>query len=231
MADRDVISDQLWAVIEPLLPKARGRSRPWLDHRLVVEGVAWRFRTERRPDLQGSPGDRRACTALDHGPDRQRQRHHHDDQTLERIRGTPTAAGAHAPARVLADKGHPSRANRAYLARRGIKATIPDREDQKANRASCGRKGGRPPVFDAGLHKETRRRRTRVQPAQDLARHRRAQRQDRPQLPGRHHPRRRSHLATHDSINTSSGLFHEWRSQMLIAAIWMVCFVAHGELS
>jgi transposase len=43
--DRDVITDEIWAVIEPLLPAVLGRSRPWLDHRMVVEGVAWRFRT------------------------------------------------------------------------------------------------------------------------------------------------------------------------------------------
>lgn len=40
-----MISDEVWAVIEPLLPKTVGRSRPWLDHRIVLEGVAWRFRT------------------------------------------------------------------------------------------------------------------------------------------------------------------------------------------
>jgi transposase len=43
--ERTVISDEAWAVIEPLLPRAVGRSRPWLDHRMVIEGVAWRFRT------------------------------------------------------------------------------------------------------------------------------------------------------------------------------------------
>ena len=43
--DRDVVSDAAWAVIEPLLPPQRGNGRPWLDHRMVIEGVAWRFRT------------------------------------------------------------------------------------------------------------------------------------------------------------------------------------------
>jgi transposase len=43
--ERDVVSDEAWAVIEPLLPRATGRSRPWIDHRRVVEGVVWRFRT------------------------------------------------------------------------------------------------------------------------------------------------------------------------------------------
>ena len=42
---------------------------------------------------------------------------------------------------VQADKGYPSRANRAYLAARGIKANIPDRADQIApvrRRTRCG---------------------------------------------------------------------------------------------
>ena len=40
-----MISDEMWAVIEPLLPRSQGAGRPWSDHRLTVEGVAWRFRT------------------------------------------------------------------------------------------------------------------------------------------------------------------------------------------
>jgi transposase len=43
--ERDVISDEMWAVIEPLLPRSQGAGRPWSAHRLTVEGVAWRFRT------------------------------------------------------------------------------------------------------------------------------------------------------------------------------------------
>lgn len=38
---RQEISDGLWAVIEPLMPSTTGRSRPWTDHRLAVEGIAW----------------------------------------------------------------------------------------------------------------------------------------------------------------------------------------------
>ena len=34
------------------------------------------------------------------------------------------------PSRVIADKGYPSKKNRAFLRRRGIKATIPERDDQ-----------------------------------------------------------------------------------------------------
>jgi len=38
------------------------------------------------------------------------------------------------PVRVLADKGYPSRANRAYLRKCGIQAVIPGRRDQRGNR-------------------------------------------------------------------------------------------------
>ena len=42
----DVISDDLWAVIEPVLPtNQRRRGRPWNDHRRTLEAIAWRFRT------------------------------------------------------------------------------------------------------------------------------------------------------------------------------------------
>ncbi|MFI1465607.1 IS5 family transposase [Nocardia carnea] len=56
------------------------------------------------------------------------------------------------PERVLADKAYSSAANRAYLRRRGIKATIPIKADQAANRAAKGHSGGRPPAFELGLY-------------------------------------------------------------------------------
>ena len=46
MSDRDVISDALWEQIEPLLPSTRPqRGEHWTPHRMVLEGIAWRFRT------------------------------------------------------------------------------------------------------------------------------------------------------------------------------------------
>ena len=48
------------------------------------------------------------------------------------------------PERVLADKGYPSKANRAWLREHGIAATIPEREDQIAHRR---RRPGRPIDF------------------------------------------------------------------------------------
>jgi transposase len=57
------------------------------------------------------------------------------------------------PDRLIADKGYSSRAIRAHLRRRGIRATIPERRDQQANRARRGRAGGRPPAFDPVIYK------------------------------------------------------------------------------
>jgi putative transposase len=41
-----VISDEFWAVVEPLMPSHVGkRGNRFGDHRLMLEGIAWRFRT------------------------------------------------------------------------------------------------------------------------------------------------------------------------------------------
>ena len=58
------------------------------------------------------------------------------------------------PQRVLADKAYTSKANRAYLRRRGIKACIPSKADQDAHRRRKGSKGGRPPAFDPEVYKQ-----------------------------------------------------------------------------
>ena len=57
------------------------------------------------------------------------------------------------PSRVLADKAYSSRANRALLRCRGIRATIPEKDDQAAHRRARGSKGGRPPAFDTAVYK------------------------------------------------------------------------------
>jgi transposase len=56
------------------------------------------------------------------------------------------------PDRVLADKAYSARANRAYLRRRGIPATIPVKADQAAHRRQKGSAGGRPPAFNPELY-------------------------------------------------------------------------------
>ena len=58
------------------------------------------------------------------------------------------------PAAVAGDKAYSSRANRAYLRGRGIKAVIPEKKDQAANRKKRGRRGGRPVTHDAELYKD-----------------------------------------------------------------------------
>ena len=46
LVTRQEISEEVWAVMEPLMPTVTGRSRPWTDHRLAVEGMAWKYRTD-----------------------------------------------------------------------------------------------------------------------------------------------------------------------------------------
>ena len=74
---------------------------------------------------------------------------------LGRIR-VPRAGSGHPrtrPDQVLAGKAYGSRANRAYLRRRKIACTIPEKADQVRNRTNKGRAGGRPPGFDPELYK------------------------------------------------------------------------------
>ncbi len=58
------------------------------------------------------------------------------------------------PSLVLADRAYTSRANRAYLRRRGIKACIPSKSDQDAHRLAKGSRGGRPPRFDPAVYRQ-----------------------------------------------------------------------------
>ncbi|MDQ0808390.1 transposase [Streptomyces sp. B3I7] len=58
------------------------------------------------------------------------------------------------PDKVRADKAYGSGANRAYLRKRGIRCTIPEKRDQTANRKKRGSHGGRPPKFDKDDYKQ-----------------------------------------------------------------------------
>jgi transposase len=58
------------------------------------------------------------------------------------------------PDRVLADRAYSSRANRDWLARHGIRATIPTPADQAGHRHRRGSRGGRPPAFDPAQYKD-----------------------------------------------------------------------------
>jgi transposase len=75
---------------------------------------------------------------------------------LQRIR-VPRLGGGRPrsrPDRVLADKAYAGQANRAYLRRLGIRATIPIKADHAANRRKRGAKGGRPHAFDPERYKQ-----------------------------------------------------------------------------
>ncbi|MFJ7297165.1 IS5 family transposase [Streptomyces collinus] len=58
------------------------------------------------------------------------------------------------PLAVLADRAYSSRAIRAHLRRRGIRAVIPQPSDQIGHRLRRGRLGGRPPGFDSHAYKQ-----------------------------------------------------------------------------
>ncbi|MGV9367474.1 MULTISPECIES: transposase [unclassified Amycolatopsis] len=55
---------------------------------------------------------------------------------------------------MSADKAYTSKANRAHLRGRGIKATIPSKADQDAPRKAKRSRGGRPPAFDPEIYKQ-----------------------------------------------------------------------------
>ncbi|ATZ22196.1 Transposase DDE domain protein [Streptomyces lavendulae subsp. lavendulae] len=67
-----------------------------------------------------------------------------------RVRG-PVGRPRTPPGAVAGDKAYSSRGNRAYLRRHGIKAVIPEKKDQAANRKKRGARGGRPVSHDADL--------------------------------------------------------------------------------
>ncbi|MEU7070124.1 transposase [Streptomyces narbonensis] len=77
------------------------------------------------------------------------------ERVLEKVRVPRIGPGRPRvrPNRVRADKAYASRRNRAYLRRRGIRCTIPDKADQARNRKKMGALGGRPPRFDAEDYK------------------------------------------------------------------------------
>ena len=58
------------------------------------------------------------------------------------------------PDAVAGDKAYSSRGNRAYLRKRKIRAVIPEKVDQAANRKKKGSRGGRPVHHDTELYKD-----------------------------------------------------------------------------
>ncbi|SDY59923.1 Putative transposase of IS4/5 family, partial [Modestobacter sp. DSM 44400] len=45
MLRTDEIPDELWELIQPVLPAGGHQGRPWNDHRLTLEAIIWRYRT------------------------------------------------------------------------------------------------------------------------------------------------------------------------------------------
>lgn len=76
-----------------------------------------------------------------------------------RVPRTGTGRPRCRPDRVIADKAYSSRGFRAYLRKRGIAHTIPEKTDQRRHRLRRGGHGGRPPAFD----RETYRRRNTIE--------------------------------------------------------------------
>ncbi|MEU0196694.1 MULTISPECIES: IS5 family transposase [unclassified Streptomyces] len=78
------------------------------------------------------------------------------ETVMSRIRVPRTGPGRPRtrPLAVLADRAYSSRAIRAYLRRRGIRAVIPQPSDQVGHRLRRGRLGGRPPGFDTEAYKQ-----------------------------------------------------------------------------
>lgn len=74
------------------------------------------------------------------------------ETVIDKIRVTRPGPGRSRvrPERVVADKGYSARSFRAYLRRRGIKATTPERVDQLAGRR---RRHQRPCGFDNAAYR------------------------------------------------------------------------------
>ncbi|WP_051803948.1 MULTISPECIES: IS5/IS1182 family transposase [unclassified Streptomyces] len=115
-----------------------GRSRGWLTNKI-------RLAVEQRQKLLSA-----LITAGHRGDSVQ------FEPVLEAIRVPRIGPGRprRRPDRVRADKTNDSRRNRAYLLRRGIKATIPVPADRVRNRQKPGFRGGRPPKLDKSDYRE-----------------------------------------------------------------------------
>ena len=119
-----------------------------------------------------------------------------DTGPFVQIRVLTTGRPRSRPDRVLADKGYPSKANRAWLRQHDIAATIPDRDDQIAHRR---KKPGRP--IDFGPEQRNATRDAASSNAASISSSNgealRCAQTSRPQLPRRPLPRRHPLLAQH----------------------------------
>ncbi|MFE9498248.1 IS5 family transposase [Streptomyces collinus] len=158
---RGDLTDEQWAVLETLLPKGAKAGRPpvW-SRRQLIDGIRFRVRTDGDHGLGRSRGGftTKLHLAVEQGQKPmsivvtagQRGDSPQFEPVLEKVRVPRIGRGRPRvrPDRVRADKAYASRRNRAYLRRRGIRCTIPDKADQARNRQKLGYRGGRPPRFD-----------------------------------------------------------------------------------
>ncbi len=89
-----------------------------------------------------TPGQRANCTQF--------------EPVLEKIRVPRTGPGRprKTPDSVAADKAYSNGPYRAYLRRRGIRHTTPEKADSQAARLRKGSRGGCPPAFDEKRYKK-----------------------------------------------------------------------------
>uniref|UniRef100_UPI0036F1D039 IS5 family transposase n=1 Tax=Streptomyces malaysiensis TaxID=92644 RepID=UPI0036F1D039 len=134
------------AVAEPARPaggggaggEGLGRSRGGFTSKLHLSADG-----RCRPlSLVVTPGQRADCTQF--------------QTVLARIRVPRVGPGRprSKPDSVAADKGYSNGPCRAYLRRRGIRHTIPEKTDSRSARLRKGSHGGRPPCFDEERYKK-----------------------------------------------------------------------------
>ncbi|HEX6544310.1 MAG TPA: transposase [Ktedonobacterales bacterium] len=139
MVGRGELTDQAWSSVEPLMPTSRRRGGQWQDHRTVINGIVWKLRAARRGGIcLSATGRGRRVTQL--------------QAVLKGIR-VPRPAGRGRPRprpdRLIADNGYRYPRCRRWLRQRQIPHTIPERRDQRAQRAV---RPGRPLRFDKAIY-------------------------------------------------------------------------------
>ncbi|MFD9503631.1 transposase [Streptomyces sp. NPDC060035] len=158
---RGDLTDEQWAVWEPLLPTGTKTGRPPVrPRRQLIDGTRFRVRTgvpwRDVPVEYGLWG-----RSYDLFRQWQRDGTWHRllarfEPVLDKVRVPRIGPGrprVH-PDRVRADKAYAFRKNRAHLRRRRIRCTILDKVDQACNRQKLRSRGGRPPRFDPADYRE-----------------------------------------------------------------------------
>ncbi len=156
-----------WERLRGFLPADLPRGGRWADRRLAISGILFRTRNDKNPPA--GPG-REALgrsrgglsTKMHLAADRSCRpvarilspcQHGECPRFISLLEASASAAGgrdglALGPVPRWATRPIPLPPTDTYLRKRGIKAVIPVKEDQKAHRRNRDRAGGRPPGFD-----------------------------------------------------------------------------------